>query len=112
MLIVTDRSGNGMGIGMVDRALSRGLLTSTGYGDGVFVLGEFNASLSGTFVATLQIVRSYDSGATWKPLTALGTSFSFTGPCEEIFEESEPGVMYAWQCTAYTSGTINYRISQ
>ena len=112
MLIVIDKSGNGMGIGMVDRAKVEGQLTATGYSDNNFFLGEFNAALSGTFVATLVLVRSYDNGATWRQLTALGTSFQFTGPCEEIFEEGEPGVLYAWHCTAYTSGTIKYRISQ
>lgn len=112
MLIVTDRSGNGMGIGFVYRAKVSGVLTGISRGDPAEVLGGFNAALSGPFVATVRLVRSYDRGATWQPLTALGNSFVFTGPCEELFQESEPGVLYTWECTAYTSGTIRYRISQ
>ena len=74
--------------------------------------GQFNAALEGTFVATFRLQRSYDGGATWRNLTALGTSVSFTGPCEEIFTENEPTVLYRWYCEAYTSGTAHGRISQ
>lgn len=112
MLIVQDKSGNGMGVGFVYRAKVSGELEAVGRGDPCEVLGEFNAALSGTFEATIVIERSYDRGLTWQPLTALGNSFSFDAPCEELFEESEPGVLYAWNCTDYASGTINYRISQ
>lgn len=112
MLTVQDKSGNGMGVGFVYRALVEDELTGVGYGLPANVLGEFNAALAGTFVATLRMVRSYDNGATWSPLTALGSSFVFTGPCQEMFEEAEPGVLYTWECTSYTSGVINYRISQ
>lgn len=73
---------------------------------------QFNASLWGTFVGTVRLARSFDNGATFLPLTALGTAISFTGPCTETFEEYEEGVLYRWECTSYTSGTINYRISQ
>lgn len=112
MLIVTDRSGNGMGIGFVDRAQSIGQLTGVSLGTPAFMLNDFNASLSGVFVATVQLVRSYNNGLSYQPLTALGSSFLFTAPCEEVFVETEPGVLYAWQCISYTSGTIKYRISQ
>jgi hypothetical protein len=112
MLVVNDRSGNGYGVGFVYRGLVSGEMEDVGLSQSVRVLGEFNASLSGTFDATLDIVRSFDGGLTWAPLTALGTSFEFTAPCQEMFEESEPGVLYAWRCKTYNSGTIEYRISQ
>lgn len=112
MLLVPDLSGNGKGVGFVYRGLMTDELVGVGFSDSVQVLGEFNASLSGTFVATLEIVRSFDGGLTWSPLTALGTSFTFTAPCQELFEETEPGVLYAWRCITYTSGTIKCRISQ
>lgn len=73
---------------------------------------QMNMSLWGAFVATLVLERSFDKGVTWLPLTALGTSFSFTGPCTETFEEYEAGAQWRWRCTAFTSGTVNYRISQ
>lgn len=72
----------------------------------------FNVSLWGTFVATVQLERSFDGGTTWLPLTALGSSLAFTAPCSEVFEETEEGVAYRLNCTAFTSGTVNYRLSQ
>jgi hypothetical protein len=74
--------------------------------------GPFNMSLWGTFVGTVQVERSFDGGTTWLPLTALGTAIPFTAPCSEVFEELEFGVQYRLNCTAYTSGTINYRLSR
>lgn len=74
--------------------------------------GAFNMSLWGTFVGTVIPERSFDGGDTFLPLTALGSSISFTAPCTEIFEEPEAGVLYRLRCSAYTSGTINYRLSQ
>lgn len=71
----------------------------------------FNVSLWGTFSATVQLERSFD-GALWLPITARGSPISFTAPCTEVFEEPEDGVLYRLTCTAYTSGTVNYRISQ
>lgn len=112
MLIVRDLSGNGMGTGFVYRALVDGELEAIGRGDAAVVQGTFNAALTGTFVATVRLMRSFDNGATFHPLTALGQTIEFTAPCEEFFAEPEPGVLYAWQCVAYTSGTIEYRISQ
>lgn len=72
---------------------------------------SFNMSLWGTFAGTVQLERSFD-GATWLPLTERGSSITFTGPCSEIFEEPEPSAQYRLNCTSYTSGTINYRLSQ
>ena len=72
-----------------------------------------NVSVWGTFVGTAQLQRSFDSGVTWLPLTSGGTSaFSYTAPASEVANEPEAGVEYRIACTAYTSGTINYRISQ
>jgi hypothetical protein len=70
-----------------------------------------NVSLWGTFVGSVRVERSFD-GTNWLPLTALGTAINFTGPCSETFDEAETGVQYRLNCTAYTSGTINYRMSQ
>ncbi|CAN5317612.1 hypothetical protein BH11PSE5_BH11PSE5_20700 [soil metagenome] len=96
-------------------AATTGLLTAVGPGDPFrldFNSIQFNASLWGTFLGTVRLARSFDNGATFLPLTALGTAINFTGPCTETFEEYEDGIIYRWECTSYTSGTINYRISQ
>jgi hypothetical protein len=73
----------------------------------------FNISLWGTFVATVQLERSLDGGQNWLPLTAMGSQiYLFTGPCSETVEECEATAQYRLNCTAYTSGTVNYRISE
>lgn len=89
-----------------------GTFTATGQSADATFKGEFNVSLWGTFVATVQLERSFDAGSTWLPVTALGTGITFTAPATEVFSEPEAGVRYRLNCTAYTSGTVNYRISQ
>jgi hypothetical protein len=72
-----------------------------------------NISIWGTFAASLQLKRSFDGGTTLLPLTAAGvTLYAWTAPASESFEETESGVEYFLACTGYTSGTVNYRISQ
>ena len=76
--------------------------------------GAFNVSVSGTFVATIRLERSFDSGSNWLICSSdsAGTAASWTAPFSVVAEEPEPGVLYRLACTAYTSGTITYRISQ
>lgn len=76
------------------------------------VSAPFNMSLWGTFVGTIYIERSFDNGATYLPITALGSSVTFSAPASEVFEEPEAGVLWRLRCSAYTSGTVNYRLSQ
>lgn len=74
---------------------------------------DFNVSLWGTFSATVQLERSLDNGSTWLPITAAGTQlYVWTTPASEVVEEPEASVIYRLNCTAFTSGTVNYRISQ
>lgn len=80
---------------------------------GVSPSAGFNVSLWGTFVGSVQLERSFDNGTTWLPLTAAGTPlYVWTAPASEVCEEPEAGVLYRLNCTAYTSGTVNYRLSQ
>ena len=79
----------------------------------------FNIVLSGTAVAIVQLERSFDQGSTWVKLTVNGTQlykWSYDGSntvnISETAEEPEQGVFYRLNCTSYTSGTLNYRISQ
>lgn len=71
----------------------------------------FNFTLSGTFVATVQLERSFDQGVTWHPVTAFGTDVEFTIPVSETWEDPE-STLYALNCENYTSGTVTYRLSQ
>ena len=73
----------------------------------------FNISGRGTFVATMQLERSFDAGANWHPITAAGTQlYLWTAPFSEQAQEDQVGVLYRLNCTAFTSGTASYRISQ
>lgn len=72
----------------------------------------FNVSVYGTFSASVQLERSFD-GTNWFPITAAGTQlYAWTGAASEAAEDAEFNVSYRLNCTAYTSGTVNYRISQ
>jgi hypothetical protein len=93
-----------------------GSFTATGQ-SGVFrpAAGRpFNGFLRGTFVASAQLERSFDDGATWGVCSrdSAGTQAAYTAPADIQGEEPEAGVLYRWNCTAYTSGTITYRMSQ
>lgn len=73
----------------------------------------FNVTIWGVFVATLQVQASYDAGVNYVPVTAGGVSFTDTTiPGASQFEDTEGTVRYRLACISWTSGTVNYRISQ
>lgn len=75
--------------------------------------GMFNVTLYGTFVASVQLERTFDNGSNWHAMTAAGTPiYVWTDEASEQAQETEPGVRYRLNCTAYTSGTVTYRISE
>jgi hypothetical protein len=75
---------------------------------------DFNIFLWGTFSGGAQLERSFDSGVTWVPcnVNAVGGGAAYTAPMSGTVSEPEGGLLYRWNCTAFTSGSINYRISQ
>ncbi len=83
-----------------------GTFTSTGQSDAVALYGDFNISLSGFGAATVSLERSFDDGANWR------TVKDYTDNVQEIGQEIEGSVLYRWNCTAFTSGTIAYRLSR
>jgi hypothetical protein len=73
----------------------------------------FNITLYGTFVATVQLERSFDGGINWFYITSNGFQlFKFNSICSEQYQEDQVGVLYRLNCISYTSGTINYRLEQ
>ena len=68
------------------------------------------------FSGSIQIERSFDGAATWLVCNvgASGTLAQYTAgtPVSLTFGEPEKDVLYRLNCYAYTSGTINYRISE
>lgn len=77
-------------------------------------IGAFNVAIWGTFVATVGLEKSFDGGTTWLPVSrdAAGTAATWTAPANIVVTEPEADVQYRLNCSAYTSGTVNYRISQ
>ena len=93
-----------------------GVFTGTGNdGTSISINGPFNFFVQGGS-GTVVLQASYDGGTTWigVPATDSGTTVSVnTATAAGMFRvtEVEPGVLYRANCTAYTSGSINYRIS-
>lgn len=74
----------------------------------------FNVAVYGTFVGTVVLEKTYDGGTNWVPVLRPGgnTAVSYTAPSTEVLYEPEDSVAYRLRCSAYTSGTINYRLSK
>ena len=103
------------GIEAAPRALA-GAFTAAGPADAPHFIpqGDFNFSMWGTFIATAVLERSFDGGATWLPLSvdAGGAIASYNMPCSLVVGEPEQGVRYRPRCSAYTSGTVFWRLSR
>lgn len=88
-------------------------------GNGITVSGaDAAASFTGaaiTFSATLNIERSFDGGSTWLicNIGGAGTIAQYTAgtPVSLVLGEPEQLVLYRINVIAYTSGTVNYRLS-
>jgi hypothetical protein len=92
---------------------TEGTFTGVATGASALLYRSFNLSIWGTFVGTVALERSFDGGTTWLNCTKSdGTANSFTSGVSLICEEPEPGVLYRLNCTAFTSGAINWRLSQ
>lgn len=99
-----------------------GSFTGTGQSASLLVKGiddgrsrPFNIEVRGNGVGTVQLERSFD-GTNWVPTSANGTQLNkwaktAANSFSETWEEEEPGALYRLNCTAYTSGTITYRLS-
>jgi len=81
-----------------------GSFTGTGASSSGTFQGFFDMSLSGFGTATVVLQRSFDSGSTWKNVE------SHTADVEKIVQGAAEDVLYRLNCTAYTSGTIAYRL--
>lgn len=104
-------------------AVIAGTFTGTATSPAFCLYGAFNVAIygsggpNGAWNGTVQLERSFDGGTTWIVCgaggtgqqaiytTATGADVSVTG------SEPELGVAYRLRCTAYVSGTINYRMS-
>lgn len=98
------------GVEITDNASTKRVLTgqfnATGQSPGIALLGQFNVSLSGFGTATVALQRSFDNGGNWVSVE------SYTSDSERVGDEPEADVLYRFDCSAYTSGTISFRLSQ
>jgi len=79
--------------------------TAVGVGGGLKVaeLDGFSYDVSGTFVATVKLERSFDGGGSWETVvTATGAA---SGTIANLVTLGGAGALYRFQCTAFTSGT-------
>lgn len=99
---------------MLARNVVEGSFTGTGQSNSVDLFGPFNLSFWGAFIATAQLERSFDNGVVWIACArdATGTIASYSTAISLVGDEYETKIKYRLNCTAYTSGTMNYRISQ
>lgn len=92
-----------------------GTITSTGATESVELNGSGNVLLdfSGA-VATISLEKSFDDGSTWHVASkdSVPNPATYTGDINGVVEEHEYHVLYRFNCTSYSSGTINYRISR
>jgi hypothetical protein len=113
MRTFSDASGNGMGVGFTKQAFLEELLNTDNLtSEAARVVGNFNASIRGTFVGTLVLERSLDDGVTYQVLSAAGIEFSYTDEMTETFFEPETHALYRWRFSAFTSGSAIVRIGK
>ena len=95
-------------------ALMTPTLTAISVTNGVELAGGFNITISGLFVATIQLERSFNNGVTWFPVSkdASGVAMTFTTPVSLSGYEYESGVQYRFNCIAFTSGSALCRLSR
>ena len=90
-------------------------LTNNAVATGVDAAAVFTGA-GVTWSGTVQLERSFDGGRTWliASISNGGTLAQYaTGtPVSIAFGEPERNVNYRLNCTAWVSGTINYRVSQ
>ena len=92
-----------------------GIINGAGATEAVNLGGRGNALLAfGGGVATISLEKSFDKGGTWHVASkdSVPNPAIFESDFNGVIEEYEEGVLYRFNCTAYSSGNINYRISR
>lgn len=89
-------------------------LTSNSVTTGTDAAAVF-AGTSVVYVGSVQLERTFDGGATWVVCNIGGSGdlavYAAGTPVSLVVDEPESMVPYRINCTAYTSGLINYRLS-
>ena len=70
------------------------------FSDAITIVGDMSLTISGTFVGTVTVQRSFDGGSTWLDVD------TFTTPTEEVgFEPAGCQYRVGIKAGEYTSGT-------
>lgn len=101
-----------------------GAFAATGQSASFMCVGAFNVVIygpsgpNGNWNGTVELERSFDGGTTWIVCGVGGsgqqakyTSAGTGSDVSIVVGEPEQGVVYRLNCTAWTSGPINYRFS-
>lgn len=89
--------------------VTKSITAQNTFSDTLNLLSEsFNFSLSGTWVATVYVQRSFDAGATWLDVEAFAENGEVVGV------EPEHNVRYRFgvKTGGYTSGTVVGRLGR
>lgn len=91
-----------------DHKVGASIAAQNTFSNGVLLTRGFSLSLSGTWVATVFVQRSFDEGNAWVDVE------SFTSNGEYVGYEPEEGIYYRFGCKTggYTSGTVVGRLAQ
>ncbi|KKN24530.1 hypothetical protein LCGC14_0893920 [marine sediment metagenome] len=93
---------------MAKFAVTKSVTAQNTFSDKVKLHGQYNISISGTFVATVVVQRSFDDGSNWHNVD------SSTVPIQTFGTEPEDDIVYriGVETGGYTSGTVVGRLSQ
>lgn len=89
----------------VQNGVLSGSFTATGLSDPISITGPFSLSLS-FGVGTVALERFDSANDQWV------TESTYTDSTAKAGDEPEHGIKYRLNCSAYTSGTIYYRLAQ
>jgi hypothetical protein len=88
--------------------VERNLNAENTFTNAIGVNGAFNFSISGTFVGTITIQRSFDNGVIWLDMETYTTPYEDIG----ILPDEHITVRAGIKTGDYTSGTALVRISR
>ena len=97
------------------KTVVEGTFTGTGVSEGVPIQGHANVLIGGSFVATIQVQKSFDGGDNWFIVSrdSAGALAEYTSPgFNGTIIEPESQILYRLECTAFTSGSVVFRISR
>lgn len=94
--------------------LVSGTFTGTGSSDHLVINGGAQFQLSGFGTATVKPEASLDNGTTWGDITlpdgTTAATYTASRGCVPLFFQTPTAVRLT--CSAYTSGTIAYRLQR